>query len=433
MSAKSEEVRKLIQKHHDDSGFWGNDGTGFQGNQAKESLQKLDGLNAEDFKAVMDGLSAKTRKRLATDARKHDLDDEDKPYYRDLLAALDKDIVTSEDIKKFFDAKQYLADQKAAVEFNPDYGYLYNPLNQGDHLRKVQFYRPKGASEMLKALIRETEFVMQLGFDTFGTRNPEAAPDFDDVLDGPQLTTVEGWSQVKRKYTDVNAEMEGRQKKYRDEHTTIKIATEEFDMDEQQVYQDLDFITKELEAHLLVKLPDGVHQGGKITDGVSGATMFERNHDEKATNFGKYELTDATEHAYYIKHIDTCAEKWKSTYKDGTKQYQKKAADIDGDDGGLKKPPKDGDDGGNKDGGNNTGANNTGANNTGANNTGGNNTGGNNTGANNTGGNNTGANNTGANNTGVKPVDFSDTIKEDLATAGDKETDDPLTQGSDTT
>ncbi|MFQ6332206.1 hypothetical protein ACLMAL_39720, partial [Nocardia sp. CWNU-33] len=42
-------------------------------------------------------------------------------------------------------------------------------------------------------------------------------------------------------------------------------------------------------------------------------------------------------------------------------------------------------------------------------------------------------NNTGANNTGVKPVDFSDTIKEDLATAGDKETDDPLTQGSDTT
>lgn len=332
---KVDNTVQLIQDHYRPSGW---DGTGFQDGQAEDSLEALDELTADEFEQVFEQLNYSeptyttsygsagaesverdVRARLAQDA-----DDDLRGRYGDIIRALE-----SGDPQEVIDAK------RDAEE--PEFGdYGYERSDEGEHLHEVKLYRPKGATPTLIALIEDIEFTMQWGFDTLGARNPEAAPDFTNLL-GEDVENSDGWAQLIEEHGEVKEQLETRQEEESAALEGVEFDTEDSAVLNSQVFKTLKNIKNELNEHLSREIEGLTNDGDTITESSGGpptsemqVPVYEKETDEDSDGHGLYFLTPEAEYRYYIRHIVEAAEKWVSEYEKAVEQFQGKAGDIDG-------------------------------------------------------------------------------------------------------
>ncbi|MGY1947130.1 hypothetical protein [Nocardia asiatica] len=343
--SKVDDAVDKINKHYESS-TW--DGAGFQDGQAEDSLKALNGLNSTEFKEAFDRLDPAVREMLARDTSS---DLAKRPEYRDIVDAL-----KTGNPQHVVDAKKTKEDEAATPKYADGWGWELP--DEKEHLHRVDLYQPKGASAALISLIEDTEFTMQWGFDTLGVRDPKAAPDFTNVLDGQQVTTAGGWSQVRDQHKTLNEQLSKRQTEYKDAHKNVNGDTNDSAILNSDTFKKLKKIKDDLNEKLQFEFP-----GAKVVDGKMEYSFKDADNSmtkivayEKNNESGNYYLTPEAEQSYYVRHIDAAAESWDKEYENATKEFQKKAADIDGQ---------------NTDPGNtNTGNTNTGNTNTGNTNTG---------------------------------------------------------------
>ncbi|WP_040785763.1 hypothetical protein [Nocardia pneumoniae] len=325
--SKVDDAVDLIDGHYEDS-FWGNDQAGFQNDQARESLDALADLkNPDEFEEAFDRLSPTLRETLAETAQRQGLDDDDKySHIINSLATGDPSVVVNALREPEFDD-----DSGGWSGLGPD---------EGEHAQDASLWIPRGASEALKSLIKDTEFTMQWGFDTLGIGNPGAAPDFTTVLDGERVTTADGWSQIIRQHGDLNERLTKRQDEYTGEDGGVKITTLDTEITGSDVFQDLKKIKDNLNERLQFEFPGYVRDGDEIQYSYrdvdnyrTGMVVYKKNEDS-----GNFVLTAEAEQQYFVKYIDEAAENWERKYAEATEQFQQYADQIDkgnaGDDGG---------------------------------------------------------------------------------------------------
>ncbi|MGK8505433.1 hypothetical protein [Nocardia asiatica] len=311
-------------------------------------MKALNGLNSTEFKEAFDRLDPAVREMLARDTSS---DLAKRPEYRDIVDAL-----KTGNPQHVVDAKKTKEDEAATPKYADGWGWELP--DEKEHLHRVDLYQPKGASAALISLIEDTEFTMQWGFDTLGVRDPKAAPDFTNVLDGQQVTTAGGWSQVRDQHKTLNEQLSKRQTEYKDAHKNVNGDTNDSAILNSDTFKKLKKIKDDLNEKLQFEFP-----GAKVVDGKMEYSFKDADNSmtkivayEKNNESGNYNLTAEAEQSYYVRHIDAAAESWDKEYENATKEFQKKAADIDGQ---------------NTDPGNtNTGNTNTGNTNTGNTNTG---------------------------------------------------------------
>ncbi|MBF6226162.1 hypothetical protein IU470_13775 [Nocardia abscessus] len=316
--SKVDDAVDKINKHYESS-TW--DGAGFQDGQAEDSLKALSGLNSTEFKEAFDRLEPAVREMLARDTSS---DLAKRNEYRDIVDAL-----KTGNPQHVVDAKKTKEDEAATPKYADGYGWELP--DEKEHLFRVDLYQPKGASAALISLIEDTEFTMQWGFDTLGVRDPKAAPDFTNVLDGQQVTTADGWSQVRSKHETLKEQLSKRQTEYSDAHKNVNGDTNDTAILNSEVFGNLKKIMEGLNEKLQFAFP-----GAKVVDGKMEYSFKDADNSmtkivayEKNQDSGNYFLTAEAEQSYYVRHIDAAAEKWDTEYENATKQFQKKAADVD--------------------------------------------------------------------------------------------------------
>ncbi|WP_327114357.1 hypothetical protein OHB12_34220 [Nocardia sp. NBC_01730] len=351
MGDKVDDAVDKINKHYEPS-TW--DGAGFQDGQAKDSLDALAGLNSTEFKQAFDKLEPAEREMLARDAG-DDLKKDDK--YKEIINAL-----ASGDPAHVVDAKKKKEDEANKPEFEKGYGWELP--DEKEHLHRVDLYQPKGASAALISLIEDTEFTMQWGFDTLGARDPKAAPDFTNVLDGEQVTTADGWSQIKSQHETLKTQLDKRQQEYTEAHKDVKVNTSDSAILNSETFKKLKVIEDDLNEKLQFEFPGYTQDGDKISysykdvdNSQTKIVAYEKNKDS-----GNYYLTAEAEQNYYVKYIDDAAEKWDEEYANATKEFQKKADKVDSDNNNNNNNKTATDNSGNVDNGANNGTANTGQN-----------------------------------------------------------------------
>ncbi|WP_406274344.1 hypothetical protein OH799_00980 [Nocardia sp. NBC_00881] len=310
-----------------------------QDDEARNLLDALAGLNSTEFKEAFDKSTIwwswmntlDVRQQLAFDAE----DLEDDPKYADILKALSSgDPTAVVDAKKEEEAEK----EEKAKAGNPEFAdYGFDKFkNEEKHAHYVDLYEPKGASEALKLLIRDTEFFMQRGFDTLGSHDPKAAPDPTNVLDGEQVTTASGWSKIRDAHQELKEQLDKRRTEYIKAHESVQGTTYESAKTGSAIFNTLKGITDELNERLEYEISGTTHTGNKITESSGGppisemqVTVYEKNADEKSDDFGKYLLTAEAEQRYYVRNIDEAVEKWETAYAAAIKEFQEKSATID--------------------------------------------------------------------------------------------------------
>ncbi|MEV3961251.1 hypothetical protein AB0M34_10180 [Nocardia sp. NPDC050193] len=355
---KAEDAVDKINRHNEPS-TW--DGVGFQDDQAKDSLDALVGLSGSEFETAFYDIEPSIRERLARESG--DLDKEDK--YKTIIEALE-----SGDPRPVVTAKN----EAAKPEFADGWGW--EMPDEKEHLHRVDLYQPKGASAQLISLIEDTEFTMQWGFDTLGARNPEAAPDFTNILDGDQMTSADGWSQLRDGHGDLVGQLNTRKTDEEAKLKDVKVNTEDSAVLNSATFKALkeikDALNVKLSKDLATELED---QGYRQVDdkivynsGPGGGqtyTLYKKGEE------GNYVLDPVAEQIYYVSAIDDAAEKWEKEYEKATDKFQQKAKDIDktgdGDENGGNGNTNHGNQNNNSNIGNNNGGNdsNAGVNNTG--------------------------------------------------------------------
>lgn len=318
---KAEDAVNKIEGYDEEGGWYGDDGMAGD-NEAKNSLDALVDLNGADFATALDQLDPSVTQKLIAASRSQGLDKKDE--YREIVNALQtgnpENVVKSKD-------------QKAADAEKPKFadGHGWELPDEKDHLYRVDLYQPKGASASLISLIEDTEFTMQWGFDTLGARDPKAAPEFTNVLEGQQVTSADGWSQVRNQHSNLKGQLDKRQTEYTEAHKGVKVDTNDSAILNSDTFKKLKRITEDLNEKLQFEFPNSKVVDGKIKysykdvdNSSTEIVAYEKNNES-----GNYYLTAAAEQLYYVKHIDAAAESWDKEYENATKEFQKKAENVD--------------------------------------------------------------------------------------------------------
>ncbi|MGY2093523.1 hypothetical protein [Nocardia gipuzkoensis] len=329
----------LIDGHYDPS-VWaglGGDGTGFQDDQARESLEALAGLadqNADDFEAAFNRLSPTLRETLAETAERQGLGDQDK--YRQIVRAL-----AESDPTGVVNAETEEENEAAEPEF-ASYGSEVIPP-EGEDGEWDDLHVPKGASAQLKALVEDTDFAMREGYRTLGDRNPQAAPGFTNVLGSEQIATVDGWSRIRHAHGELQGQLDTRQQEHDAGNGDVVADTEDSANLIEETSRRLRTIRNELDERLRYEPSHTIRDGDEIrsttgdplpsTDpviaGLSPQVIYRMNTIEDSAYDGKFVLTPEAEHLYYIRHIEQAAEDWEREYANVTEQFQRIADEID--------------------------------------------------------------------------------------------------------
>ncbi|MFE7746075.1 hypothetical protein, partial [Nocardia sp. NPDC057455] len=329
--SKVDDVVGQIKKDYEAAGW---DSVGFQDDQAKHSLDKLAGLNSTEFKEAFDRLrdvkhSDSYEYTLFEQLLKDAGDLKGKPEYKDLVKALE-----SGNPDDYLKVKKGKEDDAAKVEYE-DYGFE-KFKSEKKHAQYVDLYQPKGASEALKLLIKDTEFTMQWDFDTLGLGNPKAAPDFTQVLDGEQVTSADGWSGVRTAHKDLKEQLEKRQNTYTGDHKDVTSTTYDSKITGSDAFKALVRIMNELNDDLKYEPSGLTRTGNQLTEGSGGPPtsdmqipVYEKNTDENSGSHDKWFLTAEAEQRYYVRAIDDAVEEWDKVYGDATKKYQQQAENVD--------------------------------------------------------------------------------------------------------
>ncbi|MBF6274825.1 MULTISPECIES: hypothetical protein [Nocardia] len=364
----------------DNFGGWGpwQDDHHFQGDEVKNTLEEINGLSDADLKKVFDKLSMAMSNgyvespltRLAKDAKDQGFD----PKYATLVASLSKP-----DPQAVLDARKTENEAKEKVTFRDGWGW--ETRDEKNHLEWVDLYVPKGASDSLTALIGDTQFTMQWGFDTLGAHEAKDAPPFSKILDSdPNVKEVDGWSQIKDDHEKIVKQLTDRQHDQEAKLNGVNLDTLDTKILGKKVFTDLKTVKDNLNDQLKIDyLPaDNKAPGPYSTRDGDDINYYsgDPQHPIKTTVYqkssdGNFYLTAQAEQMFYVSAIHAAVDDWHEKYKAAIKDYSDKAAKVDGgdDNGGNNN-------GGKKDGGNDNGGNNNGGNNNGGNNNGGNNNGG---------------------------------------------------------
>ncbi|MFI5534879.1 hypothetical protein ACIA5H_00665 [Nocardia sp. NPDC051900] len=364
-----QEAVDLVNKENYVGYYDGN--TNFANDEDKKVLEKLAGLSSSDFEKAFNKLDDDVRRNIGEDA---DEDLRNDPKYKDIIYALN-----SGDPSGYVKTKQTAEQTAETPVFGNDWNLNNLPDEDGGkHAEPVKLPIPKGASAQLIALIKDTEFTMQWGFDTLGVRNPKDAPDFTNVLDDEHITTADGWSEIKKQHGELGERLEKRKTDYKDKHKDVKFETFDTKVIKDDTFKELVQIKDDLVKDLKYEPTKTTHTGDQITESSGGPAnyehqvpVYEKNTVKDSEGYGKFYLTAEAEQRYYVRAIDLAAEDWDKKYAEATKEFQKKAENID-----------------HENNNNNNNNNNNSNNNNSNNNTGNNNTGNTNTGNNNTGNNN---------------------------------------------
>ncbi|MET9030417.1 hypothetical protein ABZW96_33040 [Nocardia sp. NPDC004168] len=326
-------VDDVVAKISDDMDFWLTGGVGFRGDEVQSALNLLSGLNSTEFKEAFDRLLIKQgsvkqwdlRRQLAQDAG----DLKNDPKYAEILRALE-----SGDPTWFVKAKKAAEDQ----DDNPTHGFEKTTDEiKKKHAYYVDIYEPKYASEALKELIESVEFTMQCQLDTLGCGKPNAAPDFTDLLDGTQVATADGWSQLRTEHKSLKESLEKEQAEYLRIHQDITGATFDSAVTNSALFKKLTDIIKELNENLMHGRPKTLYlDGDKLSESSGGPPncevyilYSEQNKDRSSDDFGKFVLTPEAEQRYYVKLIDAAVEKWEKEYVQAVKTFRELAEKID--------------------------------------------------------------------------------------------------------
>ncbi|MGW5388239.1 hypothetical protein [Nocardia sp. NPDC003963] len=318
----------LIERHYADPGILAWDPEGFQDNQARESLDALVELldsnaSSNEFEEAFDRLSPTLRETLAETAERQGLNERDE--YRNIVHAL-----STGDPSGVGNDESEEGDEVSEPKFEGSYGFEFLPPEE-DSLHWVDLYVPKGASRALRSLIKDMEFTMQKGFDTLGARNPEAAPDFTNLLEGEQVTTTEGWSRARSAHADLQEQLDRRQQNYADTNTQIDGYTEDSRIEKDAIFRKLVRIKDDLNEKLQFEFPVGRRDGDEIT-------YRQRDPDNSYTDLvvyrqygdsGNFYLTPEAEQQFYVRHLDRAAEKWEREYVKAVEKFQRNAEAID--------------------------------------------------------------------------------------------------------
>ncbi|PPJ19832.1 hypothetical protein C5E45_32510 [Nocardia nova] len=425
---------KVISDIEDRDNFsgWGpwQDDHHFQGDEVKNTLEEINGLSDADLQKVFDKLSdvrsngymESPLTRLAKDAKDQGFD----PKYATLVDALDK-----RNPQAVLNARKTENEAKEKVTFRDGWGW--ETRDEKNHLEWVDLYVPKGASDSLTALIGDTQFTMQWGFDTLGAHEAKDAPPFSKILDSdPNVKEVDGWSQIKDDHEKVVKQLTDRQHDQEAKLQDVNLDTLDTKILGKKVFTDLKTVKDNLNDQLKIDYLPTDHKapGSYSTRDGDDINYYSGNPQDpikttvyKKSSDGNFYLTAEAEQTFYVSAIHAAVDDWHEKYKAAVKDYSDKATKVDGGD----------DNGGKNNGGKNNGGKNNGGKNNGGKNNGGNDNGGN---------NNRGNNNSGATTTGQdilngpgndQPQDFKDLFPAGLT---DGSATDPLgtdTTGTDTT
>lgn len=320
-----EDVKKAVDKvndYHDKS--WQEDH--FHEDQAEWSLNALRNLKtSDDFDKAFNELSDDTRKDLANSlSEKVEKDEKNKTLIRALLDG---------DPSKYSDALRL-----KEVKFDKGSGLL-DPIDEGKHQEIVRLNVPEGYSQKLLALIKETQFVMQWGFDSIGTRTPKDAPDFAAILTDSGIESPEGWADTVKNYDDLAKNLKDRQEKYSDSHKEVDIATVKAKDDGYQVISNLTKIKDDLNKHLSRSFTPEADPNKKKahTTLEDGKIIYHNPKDSKnpeqtvytENKDGVFHLTPEAEQIYYVHFIDKAVEDWNKEYQHAVEKFQEGAKKVD--------------------------------------------------------------------------------------------------------
>ncbi|MEU1548818.1 hypothetical protein [Nocardia sp. NPDC005745] len=303
--------------------------TNFANDEDKKVLEALAGLSSGDFEKAFNKLDDEVRRNIGEDADEGLRND---PKYKDLIYALN-----SGDPKNYVDTKRTAEQTAETPQFANDWKLDNLPdEDEGKHAEPVKLPIPKGASAQLVALIKDTEFTMQWGFDTLGIRNPKDAPDFTNVLDDEHITSGDGWSEIKKQHGELGERLEKRKTEYKNAHKDVKFDTFDTKVIKDDTFRELVRIKDDLVADLKYEPTNTTHTGNQITESSGGrpenavqVPVYEKNTDKDSEGYNKFYLTAEAEQRYYVRSIDMAAEEWDKVYAEKTDKFQKKAEDID--------------------------------------------------------------------------------------------------------
>jgi len=319
---KSEDAVEKIEGY--DSG-WYDEGMSDDGD-AEGSLDTLVDLNGADFEKTVEDLDPGVTLKLITASRQQGL--ADKEEYRGIVNALD-----TGDTKDVVQAKNDAAENAKKPKFKQHPGEL---PPEGDHPKGglIELHMPDGSSARLRELIKDTQFVMQWGIDQLGARNPEAAPDFTNILDSQKLKSAEGWSDIRDSHEDLKGRLEDRQDNYDEKNDDVNVKTEDSKLTNHKTFKKLIEIKDGLNEKLTLDFMDtgARRDGNKITitpgsprDQLPTETLYKKGDD------GYFYLTAEAEQKYFVKELKNSRDAWEEEYQRAAKVFQDQATGIDDD------------------------------------------------------------------------------------------------------
>ncbi|GAA5043400.1 hypothetical protein [Nocardia callitridis] len=320
----SEEVTAAVEQvkkdGHAEPGFGWGPQEYFEGGDAKSALNALESLNTADFKDAYKQLSSDDSLGYDFNWAEHLADESGDlakdPKYADIVKALGSG-----------ELDDYQADQNKEPKFQDGSGFESDGKK---HFYNVELPLPKGYSPSLKALVDDTQFVMQWGMDTLGARTPKEAPPLASIMEGDEVKDVAGWSDTREGHGNLQKRLTERESKYENDHTDVKFDTKDSEILNHDTFGALKTIATDLEHKLSVEFEGAsqnddkiIYSPGSPADGLPTETIYKKGKD------GFYHLTAAAEMKYYVKEIRVHSEKWEKAYATATSEFQAKAKDID--------------------------------------------------------------------------------------------------------
>ncbi|WP_157573999.1 hypothetical protein [Nocardia jejuensis] len=314
---------------------WANVGGGFQGDEAKDSLQKLAELNSEEFKIAWAKLdfqplhTDEIRHDLAVDAHHEGVDDQ---KYSVLIQSLELG-----NFDLYYKVKQNEEARAEKLEFGKY--YTGNPFSSlALHAELVHLIPPEGASKALCAMVDGISFNMQYDFDTMGLRKgKEALPVLSRVLlADEQATSLTGWSDAVRSGADMQKQLKSYEDDFQAKHQIAVDATYDSKITGDNLFKNLIQMKNDIQAMLATKLAatrDGEKLIKTTKDRKDGSEIQEVRYErvKDATDDrddDKFYLTPQAEQMYYVQPLMQMVKQWEAAYKEAASKFQAQAADV---------------------------------------------------------------------------------------------------------
>ncbi|MFB7720129.1 hypothetical protein [Nocardia sp. NPDC056100] len=321
-------VEKVVQDTRGDYEQGGCERIGFNDGEVENSLNRLLTLNAEEFKDAWGGLDDQDehlpsflplKAELAKRAHERHLDG---GKYKELVASLE-----TNNVDTYY---QYKVDKP--VFSNDPAEKLTDQVST--HAATIQLIAPDGANAGFRALISDTEFVMQKDLDSLGLHRPkEEHPTFAPILLSDQKSTVlDGSSDIKDEHGALANQLKEREKQYNTEHQIATDATFDTTVTKNELFQKLVKMANEDLQEVLKNKLDGWRVDG---DKLTKTTYYQHDHEpivetyfERSAKDNIFYLNPSVERRIYIDPFIAKVKEWRDLYDKACKDILKDSEKV---------------------------------------------------------------------------------------------------------